>query len=174
MTSQISQIQKKLSSLNLIWKNFQHDQRNFFEHQRFFYFFFKNLNLNRIFFQLEKMTSRIFQIQINLYRLNLIWSNFQQDQRNFFDHEKLKISKLNRIFFQLEKMESRIFQIQIILSFLNLIWKNFEQDQRTFLSKKKCLLPKGILNKNFNSFKLNQIFFQFQNVLDKKPNYTYF
>ena len=46
---------------------------------------FQNFKLIRIFFQLEKMESKIFQIQINLSYLNFIWQNFEQNQRTFFD-----------------------------------------------------------------------------------------
>ena len=37
---------------------------------------FQNFKQNRIFFQLEKMESQIFQIQKNLSHLNFIWENF--------------------------------------------------------------------------------------------------
>ena len=47
---------------------------------------FQNFKLIRIFFQLEKMEFKIFQIQKKLSYLNFIWQNFEQNQRTFFDH----------------------------------------------------------------------------------------
>ena len=158
---QIFQKSQSKSDFFPIWKN---DVTNFSNPNNFIS---SKLHLKKFSARSEKLfcTSKILLFFLSACYLRGFWTK----KFKFF-----KNLNLNRIFFQFEKMTSRIFQIQIILSSLNLIWKNFEQDQRTFLSKKKCLLPKGILNKNFNSFKLNRIFFQFQNVLEKKPNYTYF
>ena len=48
---------------------------------------FQNFKQNRIFFHFQKMESKIFQIQIILYHLNLIWAKFKQNQRTFFGRE---------------------------------------------------------------------------------------
>ena len=37
---------------------------------------------------MEKIISRFFRIQINTYRLNFIWENFEQDQRNFLESHR--------------------------------------------------------------------------------------
>ena len=79
---------------------------------------FKNLEQNRIFFQLEKSESNFFQNTINLYQLNYIWENFEQHlfwQKKWLLQmviliENFKNLEQNRIFFQLEKSEFGIFQ----------------------------------------------------------------
>ena len=84
--------------------------------------FFK---VNRIFFQLENSKSRMFQIQINLYPLNPIWANFEQDQRTFCQKKSAcypcgiwtkmsnypQFSEQKWIFFHFPKKFWNIFQI---------------------------------------------------------------
>ena len=53
---------------------------------------FQKFKQNRIFFHFQKMESKIFQIQIILYHLNLIWAKFKQNQRPFFGSSQVDLT----------------------------------------------------------------------------------
>ena len=69
--------------------------------------------------------------------MNYIWRNFQQKQRNFFDHKNTRFFNFKWIFFHFEKMESQIFQNWQNFYGLNNIGQNFQLNQRNFFGQKK-------------------------------------
>ena len=102
----------------------------------------------------------MFQIIRNLFSLNFIWANFEQNQRNFFSKKKANFPTWNRIFFQLSKKNRECSKIPKIY----LAWTSSERIlskiRDTFFSKKKASLVVGIWKKipkfsQFSNFKSN-------------------
>ena len=67
-------------------------------------------NLKLDFFPTFQKKSRMFQKISNLFTLNLIWANFEQDQSTFFFEKKGLCSSVN---LKKKSKNSRIFQLEI-------------------------------------------------------------
>ena len=112
--------------------------------------FFENLppifELESDFFQQFLSKIRKLENCENLFSLNFIWANFEQD---LFSKKKAsvavgfwkkspkisQISNLKSDFFLILQKKLRIFQNCENLFVLNFIWANFQQNQRTFFDR---------------------------------------
>ena len=110
-------------------------------------------NLESDFFPTFQRKSRMFQIIRNLFCLNYIWANFEQDQRRFFS----KIFQLGIGFFS--NFPTKVANVpnnsKFILSELHLseVWARLED----LFSEKKGLPSSVFLKKNSKNFRNFQL-----------------
>ena len=113
-------------------------------------------NLKLDFFQLFQKKSRIFQNLANLFGLNFIWANFEQNQRHFFFEKKglpssRNLKKNSKIF--------PIFQLQVE------IFSNFPKKSSNFPKFRKIIYPE--LHLSQFSANLEELFFSVTHSLSR-------
>ena len=111
---------------------------------------------NLTFLNFFKKSALIFQKISNLFTLNLIWANFEQDQSTFFFEKKGLCSSVN---LKKKSKNSRIFQLEIGF------FSDFAKKTSDVPKNSKFICPELLLSQF--SAKLKELFFSVSHALPR-------